>query len=356
MKPIAGITAITAVLTVGAAPAVGQRAERHALRGADVAIYNLAGRVTIERGTGADVVVEVTRGGSDAERLRVETGPLRGRGTVRIVYPDDNITYAAGRGWGASATLHVRDDGTFGDSDHGGGWRGEGRRVRITTRGGGLEAHADLRVLVPAGQKIAVYLGLGEAAASDVEGDLRIDLAAAGVRTQRTKGTLVLDTGSGKIEVTDAEGDVTLDTGSGGVSATRVRGPQLNIDTGSGGVTVSEAAVDALRIDTGSGGVNATAVRARDISIDTGSGSVTLTLSSDVESLSIDTGSGGVTLAVPESLGAQVEIETGSGNIDFAFPVQATRMGRSHFRGTIGDGRGRIVVETGSGSVRLRRS
>ncbi|MGH7701195.1 MAG: DUF4097 family beta strand repeat-containing protein [Gemmatimonadales bacterium] len=97
-------------------------------------------------------------------------------------------------------------------------------------------------------------------------------------------------------------------------------------------------------------------MRARDISIDTGSGSVTMALSSDVESLSIDTGSGGVTLAIPESLGAQIEIETGSGNIDFAFPVQATRMGRSHFRGTIGDGRGHIVVETGSGSIRLRRS
>lgn len=326
------------------------------LRGPDVAIYNLAGRVSVERGAGAEVVVEVTRGGGDAGRLTIEAGPIRGRETLRVIYPDDHITYGGRPGFGSSSTLRVRDDGTFGDGEGGRGpWRG-GREVRVTTRSGGLEAHADLRILVPAGQKIAVYVGVGEAAVTGVEGELRVDVAAADVTVTRTRGTLIVDTGSGEIEVTDAEGDILLDTGSGEVHAARVRGPKLDIDTGSGEVTVDAADVQELLVDTGSGSVDATAVRARDILIDTGSGSVTVSVLEDVESLSIDTGSGSVTLTLPAGVGATIDVETGSGDIDLGFPVEATRMSRSHLQGKIGDGQGRIVVETGSGSIRLRRS
>ena len=50
-----------------------QQAERYTLDGDDIAIYNLAGALTVEPGTGG-VTVEVTRGGADAARLRVERG------------------------------------------------------------------------------------------------------------------------------------------------------------------------------------------------------------------------------------------------------------------------------------------
>ena len=61
----------------------------------------------------------------------------------RSIYPEDVISLPDwGRGW--NTTLHVRDDGTFGDN---GGWRREGREVRITGRGRGFEGYADLRVI-----------------------------------------------------------------------------------------------------------------------------------------------------------------------------------------------------------------
>src|ERR687891_671784 len=331
-------------------PPAAAQAERHTVRGADVAIYNIAGRVTVERGTGSDVVVEITRGGDDAARLTIATGTVRGRETLRVIYPDDHISYAGRLGFGSSSTLRVADDGTFGDGDHQRGFRRDGREVRVTTRGGGLEAHADLRILVPAGQTVAVYLGVGEAAVTGVEGTLRVDVASAGVTTTRTKGQLIVDTGSGEIEVSDHEGEAVLETGSGAVHATRVRGPSLNIDTGSGEVGVDAADVQRLLIDTGSGSVDATAVRSRDVLVDTGSGSVALTLLDDVQSLNVDTGSGSVTLTLPATVGATVDIETGSGDIDLGFPVEATRLGRSHLQGKIGDGQGRILVETGSGN------
>lgn len=351
---------LTAILlaTLAGAPAA-QQTTRHVVAGDNVAIYNLAGTLRLEGGTGSDVVVEVTRAGSDASQLRVETGAIRGRQTLRVIYPDDDIVYAEQDGNWGSTEIRVRDDGTFGDFERGermSGILGRGGVVRIKSRGRGVDASADLKITLPPGQRIAVYLAVGRAFVSNVDGDIRVDVASAAITAERTRGTLVLDTGSGDIRLTDAQGDVTLDTGSGGVSVTTARGAKLLIDTGSGDVSATDIDVQDLNIDTGSGGVDLRRAKARDIRIDTGSGDVEVALLADVESLDIDTGSGEVTLAVPEGLGAAIEIETGSGDIDLGFPVQVRKLDSDHVTGQIGDGRGRITIATGSGGVRLVRS
>ena len=213
---------LLALVCMLATPLVAQT-ERHTLQGSDVAVYNLAGAIRVEPAGGAAVVVEVTRGGAEAARLRVVTGELRGRQTLRLIYPADVIAYPAGSG---TSDLRVRDDGTFGDPD---GWRREGRRVRISRREDGFEAHADIRVGVPRGQKIAVYRGVGRVTVTNVEGELRVDVASADVTAEKTRGTLVIDTGSGDVTATDVEGEVSLDTGSGNVTVTRMRGASYQL-------------------------------------------------------------------------------------------------------------------------------
>src|SRR3989475_8645653 len=132
------------------------QAERHAVSGHDVASSNLAGVLRVEAGSGVDVIVEVTRGGRDAGKLRVEAGPLRGRGTLRVVYPDDDIVYGE-PDFGGSTTLDVRDDGTF--NDHEGRRRfGGGRPGRHSAPRPRLEAHADPRAAGPAGERVGVDL------------------------------------------------------------------------------------------------------------------------------------------------------------------------------------------------------
>jgi hypothetical protein len=106
---------------------------RYVLKGDSVAVYNLVGELRVEPGSGSDVAVQVTRGGADAARLDVQSGPLRGRETLRVIYPEDVISLPDwGRGW--NATLRVRDDGTFGDH---GSWRREGREVASPGAAGG---------------------------------------------------------------------------------------------------------------------------------------------------------------------------------------------------------------------------
>jgi len=342
---------VLAAIAFTAAPLSAQDVER--VRGAEVAVYNLAGRVEIVPGGGSDVVVRVQRGGADAAQLRIETSEIRGRQAMRIIYPSDEIVYPEmGRGSNTSTT--VRADGTF--SDGGNGRGREGERTSVRGSGRGLEAWADLVIEVPAGQRVWVYLAAGEVNAHGVNAEVDIDTGSGAVTARDMAGRLSIDTGSGRVTVAGMEGDLTVDTGSGSVEATNVTGREIGLDTGSGRVTGRALRAARLVVDTGSGAIDLQGISAADVQIDTGSGSVDLQLLTDVDVLEIDTGAGAVTVRVPSDLGGSVEIDTGSGGIDLDIPVEVRSVRRDHMRGVIGDGRGEIVIDTGSGSVRLIRN
>jgi hypothetical protein len=345
---ILGLFALLLAAALASTPALA--AERFELAGSHVAVYNLVGEVELVPSSGRAVVVHVTRGGEDAARLGIERGPIREIETLRVIYPSSRIRYDRGiSGWGSTTTVRVGEDGRFGDRD---GRLSRGK-VTISGNGSGLDAHADLRIEVPKGQKLELYLAVGEASARNIDGDIVLDVSAADVTTESTRGNLLIDVGSGAVTVNGAEGDVNIDTGSGSVDVTKIRGAALLIDTGSGAVSGVDIAVQRLNVDTGSGGVDLGAVSARDILVDTGSGRVQIDLTSDVESLNVDTGSGGVTVRVPQTLGAEVFVETGSGGFRSDVEMDITMKNRDSVRGRIGDGRGRIVIETGSGGVRF---
>jgi DUF4097 and DUF4098 domain-containing protein YvlB len=344
--------ALAALIAVPAI-ALAQTPERRTLAGDDVAVYNIAGVMQVVGGSGSEVTVEITRGGGDASKLQIQSGRVRGRESLRVIYPDRRVIYREGD-WArgrSRTTLRVDDDGTFSD-----GRDRDGRNVDIVSSGDGLDAHADVRVVVPKGKKVSVFLGVGEAKIENVEGDIYVDVSSAPVTSSHTRGRLSLDTGSGEVRVTDAQGDVDLDTGSGSVEVNGIRGPRLTMDTGSGRVRGTDVVVDEMELDTGSGSVRLAQVQSKRITLDSGSGSVELDLRADVESVRIESGSGGITLGVPESLGAAIRIDTGSGGIDTDIPIQVRKAERNYLNGTIGDGKGEISIETGSGGVRIRRS
>ena len=329
----------------------GQQVERYAIPDDEVAIYNLAGQVRLEAGTGSDVTVLVTRGGAGAAKVKVARGKRDGVETLRFIYPGDRILYGQSSS-GSSTQLRVRDDGTFGDEDEHEAKR-EGRRVTIAGSGGGLDARANLRVAVPSGRQVSVYLAVGEVSVTNVNGDLHINAASAPVSASNTRGELDIDVGSGPVQVTHSRGDLEVATGSGGVTATEIRGESVSIKTGSGDVTASNLNSNELSIDTGSGNIQVTGLTAPQVSLQTGSGSVTADVRGEVWNVKVETGSGDVTLKVPPTLAAEVDIETSSGEIETDFEVAVTRHARDHMTGRIGEGGGKIAIETGSGGIKL---
>ena len=350
-------TGIVAATTAVALHSVAAQTERKSLSGSSIAVYDLVGRVTVEQGSGSDVVVEVTRGGHDAKKLSLEVREVRGRNTLCVRFPDDDIIYPE-LGRGSSSDFRVGSDCTWGGDDRDDrddrSWGGH--RIRVKGSGSGTEAWADLKILVPSGKDFAVFLGVGELGANHVTADLKLSAGSGRVTVRDVKGNLIAGTGSGGMDVRGANGDeVRISTGSGTITANDVSGKRLRVSTGSGGVTGGGFTSEDLDISSGSGSISVDDARAPRAHLSSGSGGIRVGFASPVKSLDASTGSGGVTVTLPGAVNADVDVETGSGGIDSDFPVTVNRMERNRLRGQIGDGSGHIRIRSGSGSVHLRK-
>lgn len=340
-----------------AAPAAAQQPQRISLEGARVEIYDVVGRATLHRGTGSTVVVQASRVGADAGQLQFATDRdgKDGAARFRVVYPldrlDEGIFWS---GTGETDGIRLRADGTFGgDGDRWSGARGS--RTMIGRRGG-FHASADLDITVPEGRTVTLHLAVGRVDLSGTSGDFTIDTWGADVGAENIAGTYLFDTGSGDVVVHGATGSLRLDTGSGDATVTAVRGTLLDIDTGSGDADATDVQVDRARFDTGSGDVKARGLQARTGIVDTGSGDAELDFTGGtIDDWKIDTGSGDARLTLPPGAGATISIDTGSGDLDVQ--RQGVTMQRRQSDSTVlqvGDGRGRIRIDTGSGDVTLR--
>ena len=317
----------------------------------------MVGRATLHRGTGNSVVVQATRVGADAARLEFATD-REGSGSssrFRVVYPldqlDDGIFWSED---GGTTNLRVRADGTFGgDGENWFGRRGDG--VRIGSRGG-FRGSADLDISVPEGREVVLHLAVGRVELTGTNGTFTIDTWGASVHAQDIAGSYLFDSGSGDVEVRGATGTVRIDTGSGSGSIVGMRGDLLDIDTGSGDADATDVQVERVRFDTGSGQVRARGLQARRGVADTGSGDVDLEFTGgEIDDWVIDTGSGEARLTLPPQAGARISIDTGSGDIDVIRQnVVMERRAHDAMVLRVGDGRGRIRIDRGSGDVTLR--
>lgn len=344
------LAAIGALVLLPSLQAPAASARTYTINGDDVYIWNPAGEVRVEPGTGNAVTVDVTLDGRDAGDLTVSDESVEGHPSLRVLYPTNSIVYPPMGRWSNTST-NIRRDGTWGGSK----WNNSFFSRRVTVKGGGsgTQAWADLVVRVPKGRTINIFTLAGSGEMHNVAGTLRYDGGSGGAKADGCSGVLSLDLGSGSVEVTDFAGDLNVDTGSGGVHARGVRGPSIRLDTGSGGVTGDNLVTDDLYVDTGSGSVELGRVDAKKVRVDTGSGGVELEQLNRSPEMLIDTGSGSVRVTVPPDFSAKLHIETGSGGIRSELPLTVDEKDHGILRGTIGTGVGRLNVDTGSGGVSL---
>jgi hypothetical protein len=325
--------------------------------GGKVRIFNFAGKVDVVAGEGDAVVVEVRPGGKDAAKLGVTTLPAgdSGEASFIVTNPASRIVYPDGQGHGSRSRFDVAPDGRFGD-----GWgrwpAGKKRRVEIAGSGSGVEAWADLTVRVPRGRSVALHLGVGGVQVTRLEGGFRAQVAAGPVSTTGTRGELAIETGSGGVTVRDAQGDLAVSTGSGAISLDGLRGDRLRVETGSGGIRAVGVTGTEFSCESGSGSVDLLNVKSPKVRVESGSGSVRLRLGAGVDDLTVQTGSGGITLEAPDVIDAALMLETGSGGIHCELPVRVQKREDNHLEGLLGGGRGRIQLETGSGSIHVVRA
>jgi hypothetical protein len=318
-------------------------------------VANLIGEVRIQGHGGSSFQVVVNVRGRDGTRENISVETFEGNpAKLAVVFPvgrESNYVYP--RMSGGRTTINLDDDDAS--------WLSKllgGKRATIRSSGKGLEVWADMEIRVPSGGALSMTLGVGEINAENVDGELRLDTSSGHVSAAGIGGDLSVDTGSGHVEARDVEGALLVDTGSGHVVLENIRGDEVNIDTGSGHVEMDQVKSPIVRVDTGSGHVEAQGVSTDSANIDTGSGSVTLQLDRMGDGdYRIDTGSGRITLVLPADASADVTAETGSGGIDvdLAEGVEIRRREEDEISLRIGDGRSRVRLDTGSGSIRITR-
>ena len=204
------------VTNSAASPAPAQEKDSSVLQtrleGQRVAIYNLVGNVEVVQGSGPDVVVEMRRGGQNANRLRSKVSDINGRKTLCVMYPGNRIVDPRGRVRGITnfssaginigpgmnmsggmIMLDVREDGTFGGSG--------GQPVAITNSGPGLQAYLDLTVRVPPGRDVAIHVGLGKLSARDAEANLTLHNLVGDVEVSGMKRTPTITAETGSVFV-----------------------------------------------------------------------------------------------------------------------------------------------------------
>ncbi len=361
--------------TVLSAPAFAEFDESHRFDARSLEVTNLIGNVTVRQATGDEFEVDVSVRGADGVRRNIEIEQERGsRARLDVVFPvDDERRFVYPEFSRRRAQLWFREGRSS-------SLLGEilravsGRRIRVQRSGSGMEVWADLTIRVPEGASLTLQHGAGDVEVRDLVADLEIDVKAGVMEAAGLDGQVELDVGSGGLTVEDVRGRLVMDTGSGGASLDRFEGAELSIDTGSGSVAVSEVLAEAVEIDTGSGGVTVDGVETRRLTIDTGSGSVRVeSAGADAAVIDtgsgrvhlalermgdgrfeIDTGSGSIVMLVPDDLSARFDIDIGSGGIDVDVPIAKTlHKSRGEMRFIAGDGDASVVLDTGSGGVRV---
>ena len=251
-----------------------------------------------------------------------------------------------------------------------------GLLLELQTTFGTVEAQGTTPALVARSQsgRLAVRHphaeSAGEARLTTASGDILIDGWNA------PSGSLLVETASGDVEAQDVHcgrslvlssrsGDLVINGGSAGTRASvqtqsgstrlsRLRAEQLQVETVSGNVTLRESS-GALSLKTVSGTVDASGLNTPAVSLNTISADAHLSFAAPFSgSVAGTTVSGDLTLALWDNSDTRVDMTTTSGELSCALPLaDRSGDGTRHLAGTIGDGTGRLKLQSVSGDLKI---
>jgi hypothetical protein len=168
-------------------------------------------------------------------------------------------------------------------------------------------------------------------------------------------GSIAVNTVSGKARINARTPSLKVDSVSGGIELAG-HAEQADLQTVSGEILAPALGSD-VKLQTISGRIQAAGGPWRKLTLSTVSGDVQLTGGLTVDgSLGIDSMSGDVQLQLPANTSGNLHASSFSGNLrsDFGTPKEPEHGPGSSLEVRLGDGRGKINVETFSGDLRVR--
>ena len=140
--------------------------------------------------------------------------------------------------------------------------------------------------------------------------------------------------------------------------ANRLEGDSINLDSGNGSVELGEARAKRLDVSSSYGRIRATGIAAQDVKAISGHGTVSVACAPDAPAnlnAQAKSSYGSVEFTAPAGFAGEVSLSTGFGSVQTALPVTVSgELNRSRVSGKVGDGAGKIHIESGNGSVELK--
>lgn len=243
------------------------------------------------------------------------------------------------RGWDRAEVLV---EGTVGDDVDGVRVETRGSRIVVSVempdgKRGRVDVDADLEIHVPAASSVDVSVVSASLTVDGIQGALDLSSVSGPVEVAGTPSRVEVDSVSGVVRV-DTRTDILRASSVSGLLDLAGRASDVRAQSVSGRVELATAGAERVEIETVSTAIEIDMDAAPDASIQASSHS------------------GSIALRLAANASAEISASSFSGRITNALgpPAERPRYGPgSHLRFTLGEGGGRINLESFSGSIRI---
>lgn len=354
--------------------------EQVAPSGADTLdVLSRAGSITITGTDATDCSIEakiVARAPSDeeaqelAEQVEIRAEVTESTLKVRSHEPDmkNNRSISVSYTISAPRRMGVKCNSSYGSlsiSDMEGRLDGESGNGSIKVRD--IQGQTDLHTSYGsiecrnvAGPSISLRSNNGSIDVAQLRGSTTAESTYGSIHCEDfSDGDLHLKSGNGRVAVSNASfGVCNARSSYGAIAANALKGESVELKSGNGNVEADGVEVKTLALSSSYGSIRATEVTAADIQATSGNGSVRIACTpaapSDL-SAQVRSSYGSIEFISPPEFSGEVYLSTSYGTIRTALPVTVTgELTKTKVAGQVGQGTGKIRLESGNGSVELK--
>ena len=261
---------------------------------------------------------------------------------------------------------HLECESSYGSIKTGGidgNVRGKTRSGSITAEN--IEGSVDLHTSYGAvtcrhisGDNIVAGSSSGSITAEDIKGPTQLNTSYGPISCRdMSEGDIRLKSSSGTIKLTNASfGECHAHTSYGSVVCEQLAGDSIKLHSGSGSVKVTTAGADATDISTSYGRITCRKLTTADLIAKSGSGDIDIICSGSPANMVAElvTSYGSIRFTAPSGFGGQVDLSTSYGSVKTEHPITISgTVSKKKLQGTIGQGEGKLHLQTGSGSISL---
>jgi len=210
------------------------------------------------------------------------------------------------------------------------------------------------------GDRLVVRTSSGAITAEGIKGPAQLTTSYGSVTCNGfSSGDITLKSSSGTIKLTNASfGDCNAHTSYGAIDAEQLKGDSIKLHSDSGSIHVTVASADAADMSTSYGRITGRQITAKELNARSGSGNLDITCSDAAPpdiTADLVTSYGSIDFTAPRGFAGQADLSTSYGSVTTDRPITISgEISKKKLMGTIGQGNGKLHLQTSSGSINLQ--